>query len=200
MLTRGPIKPSWPPKPDEVEAILRAYKGTVSAIARNYFIRGADREDVVQEGMIGLWKAIRDFRPGSGRSFHAFARMCIKRQIISAVKAAMRARQRMLSDCVSLDTPILDECTLSDAVPDESTADVLDDILRRDSLVSVLSNEGTRFSPFELKVVRLYAQGYTYAEIARLLGCNTKSVDCAIFRVKRKLRANAVKEQAALKA
>ncbi|MGQ9525534.1 MAG: sigma-70 family RNA polymerase sigma factor [Armatimonadota bacterium] len=200
MLTKDLVEPAWPLKPDEVEAILRAYKGTVSAIARNYFIRGADREDVVQEGMIGLWKAIRDFRPGSGRSFHAFARMCIRRQIISAVKAATRARQRMLSDCVSLDTPILEECTLSDALPDDSCPDVLEDILRRDSLTGVLSNRGTRFSPFELNVARLYAQGYTYAEIARRLGCNTKSVDCAIFRVKRKLRTTAAKEQAALQA
>jgi RNA polymerase sporulation-specific sigma factor len=175
--------------PEEIEAILRAYRSLVSGIAQHYFIRGADREDVIQEGMIGLWKAIRDFKPGSGRSFDAFARLCIKRQIITAVKAAMRGKQRMLTECVSLDTPILEECTLLDALPDESAPDILEEILRRDSVVAVLSSQGAKFSPFELNVMKLYTEGYSYAEIAKVLGCGTKSVDCAIFRVKRKLRA-----------
>jgi RNA polymerase sporulation-specific sigma factor len=194
LIRRSGVRTSWPPKPEEVEAILRAYKPTVSAIAQSYFIRGADRDDVLQEGMIGLWKAIRDFRPGAGRSFDTFAKLCVRRQIITAVKTAMRPKQRMLSDCLSLDMPVLDECTLSDAVADETTPNVLDVVLKRDGLGRVLGNDEGHFSPFELDVARLYSQGYSYMEIAAEVGCSLKSVDCALFRVKRKLRNHALAE------
>jgi len=194
MLAKRLRRVTWPPQPDEVEAMLRSYKAMVSNIAQGFFIRGADRDDVLQEGMIGLWKAIRDFKPKSGRSFDAFAKLCVRRQIITALKAAMRPKHRLLTDCVSLETPILEECTLGETIADNSSPGVLESVIEREGLVRLFGGDGHMLSSFESKVAKLYSQGYSYTEIAKKLGCTTKSVDCAVFRVKRKLRAQAVAE------
>jgi RNA polymerase sporulation-specific sigma factor len=175
--------------PAEVERILRVYRPLVMGIAQNYFIRGADREDVVQEGMIGLWKAIRDFRPELEIPFENFVRLCVRRQIITAVKTATRAKQLILSDSVSLETPLSEEeGTLVDLIPDTCSADLAEVMAHREFLEKLFDRHHKVLSPLEQQVLRLYVLGYSYQEIARYLGCKPKTVDCALYRIKKKAR------------
>ena len=148
---------------DASEYLLNKYKNFVRSKARSYFLVGADHEDIVQEGMIGLFKAFRDFRPDKLASFHAFAEICVTRQIITAIKTATRQKHIPLNSYVSLNKPIYEEESGIESRIDEA------------------------LSPLERRVLAAYLDGKSYQEIAQMLGRHVKSIDNALQRVKHKL-------------
>jgi len=173
-----------------LEYIINKYKNFVRAKARSYFLIGADKEDIVQEGMIGLYKAIRDFRNDKLSSFRAFAELCITRQIITAIKTATRQKHIPLNSYVSLNKPIYDEesdRTLLDILTATKITDPEELIISREELVSIESKIGEILSDLELEVLMSYLQGKSYQEIAADLDRHVKSIDNALQRVKRKL-------------
>lgn len=173
-----------------LEYVINKYKNFVRAKARSYFLIGADREDIVQEGMIGLYKAIRDFRNDKLSSFRAFAELCITRQIITAIKTATRQKHIPLNSYVSLNKPIYDEesdRTLLDILTASKITDPEELIISREELVSIESKIGEILSDLELEVLMSYLQGKSYQEIAVDLDRHVKSIDNALQRVKRKL-------------
>ena len=173
-----------------LEYIINKYKNFVRAKARSYFLIGADKEDIVQEGMIGLYKAIRDFRNDKLSSFRAFAELCITRQIITAIKTATRQKHIPLNSYVSLNKPIYDEesdRTLLDILTATKITDPEELIISREELVSIESKIGEILSNLELEVLMSYLQGKSYQEIACDLDRHVKSIDNALQRVKRKL-------------
>jgi RNA polymerase sporulation-specific sigma factor len=173
-----------------LEYIINKYKNFVRAKARSYFLIGADKEDIVQEGMIGLYKAIRDFRNDKLSSFRAFAELCITRQIITAIKTATRQKHIPLNSYVSLNKPIYDEesdRTLLDILTATKITDPEELIISREELVSIESKIGEILSDLELEVLMSYLQGKSYQEIACDLHRHVKSIDNALQRVKRKL-------------
>lgn len=173
-----------------LEHLINKYKNFVRAKARSYFLIGADREDIVQEGMIGLYKAIRDFRNDKLSSFRAFAELCITRQIITAIKTATRQKHIPLNSYVSLNKPIYDEesdRTLLDILTAAKITDPEELIISREELVSIESKIGEILSGLELEVLMSYLQGKSYQEIACDLDRHVKSIDNALQRVKRKL-------------
>ena len=173
-----------------LEYIINKYKNFVRAKARSYFLIGADKEDIVQEGMIGLYKAIRDFRNDKLSSFRAFAELCITRQIITAIKTATRQKHIPLNSYVSLNKPIYDEesdRTLLDILTATKITDPEELIISREELVSIESKLGEILSDLELEVLMSYLQGKSYQEIACDLDRHVKSIDNALQRVKRKL-------------
>jgi len=173
-----------------VEHLMSKYKHLVESKARTYFLVGADAEDVIQEGMIGLYKAIRDYRTDRLSRFRAFADLCVTRQIITAVKSATRQKHSMLNGSVSLDgrspDPESDGC-LMDHIPDEAAMDpqvfVTTIRARREFYAAVRQN----LSVLEKNVLECYLDGLSYREISALLDCRTKSIDNALQRVKRKI-------------
>lgn len=174
----------------QLEYIINKYKNFVRAKARSYFLIGADKEDIVQEGMIGLYKAIRDFRNDKLSSFRAFAELCITRQIITAIKTATRQKHIPLNSYVSLNKPIYDEesdRTLLDILTATKITDPEELIISREELVSIESKIGEILSDLELEVLMSYLQGKSYQEIAVDLDRHVKSIDNALQRVKRKL-------------
>jgi len=172
------------------EYLLRKYRGLVKAKARTYFLLGADREDLIQEGMIGLYKAIRDFSAGSVCGFRTFAALCVTRQMISAVKGASRNKHGALNAYVSMDGSGHegeDDLPLRDLVPTAHAHSPEVVVLRRE-FVSRISGEIERsLSRLERDVVQQYLKGSSYRDIARVLGYNVKQVDNALQRAKRKL-------------
>lgn len=173
-----------------LEHLINKYKNFVRAKARSYFLIGADREDIVQEGMIGLYKAIRDFRNDKLSSFRAFAELCITRQIITAIKTATRQKHIPLNSYVSLNKPIYDEesdRTLLDILTAAKITDPEELIISREELLSIESKIGEILSSLELEVLMSYLQGKSYQEIACDLDRHVKSIDNALQRVKRKL-------------
>ncbi|OGO78158.1 MAG: RNA polymerase factor sigma-70 [Clostridiales bacterium GWB2_37_7] len=173
-----------------LEHLINKYKNFVRAKARSYFLIGADREDIVQEGMIGLYKAIRDFRNDKLSSFRAFAELCITRQIITAIKTATRQKHIPLNSYVSLNKPIYDEesdRTLLDILTAAKITDPEELIISREELASIESKIGEILSGLELEVLMSYLQGKSYQEIACDLDRHVKSIDNALQRVKRKL-------------
>ena len=171
-----------------VEHLLGKYRGLVEGKARSYFLVGADHEDIVQEGMIGLYKAIRDFRTDKQSRFRAFAELCVTRQIITAVKTATRQKHLPLNRYVSLHRNVEgdSEGTLIDILPDACVVDP--ERLVVDSHVQdCLNSAQGEMSRLESKVLRYYMQGMSYREMASLLACRTKSVDNALQRAKRKI-------------
>lgn len=173
-----------------LEYLINKYKNFVRAKARSYFLIGADREDIVQEGMIGLYKAIRDFRNDKLSSFRAFAELCITRQIITAIKTATRQKHIPLNSYVSLNKPIYDEesdRTLLDILTAAKITDPEELIISREELCSIESKIGEILSGLELEVLMSYLQGKSYQEIACDLDRHVKSIDNALQRVKRKL-------------
>ncbi len=173
-----------------LEYIINKYKNFVRAKARSYFLIGADKEDIVQEGMIGLYKAIRDFRNDKLSSFRAFAELCITRQIITAIKTATRQKHIPLNSYISLNKPIYDEesdRTLLDILTATRITDPEELIISREELVSIESKIGEILSDLELEVLMSYLQGKSYQEIASDLDRHVKSIDNALQRVKRKL-------------
>jgi len=173
-----------------LEYIINKYKNFVRAKARSYFLIGADKEDIVQEGMIGLYKAIRDFRNDKLSSFRAFAELCITRQIITAIKTATRQKHIPLNSYVSLNKPIYDEesdRTLLDILTASKITDPEELIISREELASIEAKIGEILSDLELEVLMSYLQGKSYQEIACDLDRHVKSIDNALQRVKRKL-------------
>jgi RNA polymerase sporulation-specific sigma factor len=172
------------------EFLITKYKNFVRAKARSYFLIGADREDIIQEGMIGLYKAIRDFRREKLSSFRAFAELCITRQIITAIKTATRQKHIPLNSYVSLNKPIYDEDsdrTLLDVLKGSEITNPEDLIISREEFTAIEHKMGEILSDLEWRVLMAYLDGKSYQEIADQLGRHVKSVDNALQRVKRKL-------------
>lgn len=172
------------------EYLINKYKNFVRAKARSYFLIGADREDIVQEGMIGLYKAIRDFRPDKLSSFRAFAELCITRQIITAIKTATRQKHIPLNSYVSLNKPIYDEDsdrTLLDVISGTKVTDPEELIISREEFDDIEEKMGELLSSLEWKVLMSYLDGKSYQEIAVDLKRHVKSIDNALQRVKRKI-------------
>lgn len=175
--------------PRAMDRLLERYRGFARAKARTYFLAGADREDTIQEGMIGLYKAVRDYETGHGASFRSFAELCITRQILTAVKAATRHKHVPLNTYVSFDRPIEGEPdrTVADTLAVEDEDDPLDRLIASDELRRLHAAFDEILSGLETEVLALYVEGRTYAEIAETLGRRTKSIDNALQRIKRKL-------------
>lgn len=173
-----------------LEFLINKYKSFVRAKARTYFLIGADREDIIQEGMIGLYKAIRDFREDKLSSFRAFAELCITRQIITAIKTATRQKHIPLNSYISLNRPIFDEesdRTLLDVIGEEKISDPEEMIINREEFAGIEVKMSEILSSLEWEVLSLYLQGKSYQEIAEELDRHVKSIDNALQRVKRKL-------------
>lgn len=176
--------------PEALEYLIKKYKNFVRAKARSYFLIGADKEDIIQEGMIGLYKAIRDYNEDKLTSFRAFAELCITRQIITAIKTATRQKHIPLNSYVSLNKPIYDEesdRTLLDVLTGVKITDPEELIIGREELQSIESKIGEILSDLEWEVLMSYLQGKSYQEIAVDLNRHVKSIDNALQRVKRKL-------------
>ncbi|MBP8621080.1 MAG: RNA polymerase sporulation sigma factor SigH [Firmicutes bacterium] len=172
------------------EYLINKYKGFVKAKARSYFLIGADREDIIQEGMIGLYKAIRDFRSDKLTSFKAFAELCITRQIITAIKTATRQKHIPLNSYVSLNRPIYDEDsdrTLLDIMPSDQVLDPEEVVISAEEIGRMEEQITEILSELEWQVLNCYLDGKSYVEIADELQRHVKSVDNALQRVKRKL-------------
>ena len=173
-----------------LEYLLGKYKNFVRSKARSYFLIGADHEDIVQEGMIGLFKAIRDYQAERLSSFRAFAELCITRQIITAIKTATRQKHVPLNSYVSLNKPIYDEesdRTLMDVIVEGRAQNPEELIIGRENLVSFRDQVDRVLSGLEQDVLNAYLDGKSYQEIADKLGRHVKSIDNALQRVKRKL-------------
>lgn len=173
-----------------LEYLINKYKGFVRAKARTYFLIGADREDIIQEGMIGLYKAIRDFREDKLSSFRAFAELCITRQIITAIKTATRQKHIPLNSYISLNKPIFDEesdRTLMDIISEDTINDPEEMVINREEFSGIEEKMGEILSGLECEVLALYLEGKSYQEIAVELDRHVKSIDNALQRVKRKL-------------
>lgn len=173
-----------------LEYIIHKYKNFVRAKARSYFLIGADREDIIQEGMIGLYKAIRDYRADKLSSFRAFAELCITRQIITAIKTATRQKHIPLNSYISLNKPIYDEDsdrTLLDIISGNTISDPEELVIGKEDFSNIESKIEEVLSNLEWEVLTSYLQGKSYQEIAMDLGRHVKSVDNALQRVKRKL-------------
>lgn len=175
---------------EALEYLINKYKNFVRAKARSYFLIGADREDIIQEGMIGLYKAIRDFKSDKLSSFRAFAELCITRQIITAIKTATRQKHIPLNSYVSLNKPIYDEDsdrTLLDVISGSKITDPEELIISREEYYDIEEKMGEILSSLEWKVLMSYLEGKSYQEIAVDLKRHVKSIDNALQRVKRKL-------------
>lgn len=173
-----------------LEFLINKYKNFVRAKARSYFLIGGDHEDIVQEGMIGLYKAIRDFNEDKLSSFRAFAELCITRQIITAIKTATRQKHMPLNSYVSLDKPLYDEeseRTLLDVLCGSKVSDPEELIINQEEFDDIELKIGEMLSDLEQKVLRLYLDGRSYQEISGELNRHVKSIDNALQRVKRKL-------------
>ena len=170
--------------------LLDKYKNFVRARARSYFLIGADHEDIVQEGMIGLYKAIRDYREDKLKSFRAFAELCITRQIITAIKTATRQKHIPLNNYVSLNRPIYDEDsdrTLLDVITEEAPSNPEEMLINREDLSVIEGRIGQMLSELEKEVLVRYMEGKSYVEISEEMGRHVKSIDNALQRIKRKL-------------
>ena len=167
---------------DAMDYLLRKYTGLVRAVAHGFFLSGGDSDDVIQEGMIGLFKAVRDFKADKNVSFAAFSKLCIKRQILSAVKIASRKKNSPLNSAVSLSEPaeIPAQMQLSGNNPELM-------LIRREEHEDLVRVMDANLSVFEQKVLLHYLQGSTYREIGLLMDKPPKSIDNAIQRIKRKL-------------
>jgi RNA polymerase sporulation-specific sigma factor len=187
----------------EVEALnllLERYRYFARAKARGYFLVGADFDDIVQEGMIGLFKAVRDFRPDRQASFRAFAELCITRQILTAIKTATRQKHRPLNQYVSLSGLRVvedSERLVEELLDDHHVPDPADEIVSWEQLADMQASMAEMLSTLEVEVLRLYLEGRSYQEISEQLGRHTKSIDNALQRIKRKLEAHLAARDAA---
>jgi RNA polymerase sporulation-specific sigma factor len=175
---------------EALDYLIQKYRNFVRAKARTYFLIGADKEDIVQEGMIGLYKAIRDFKGDKLSSFKAFAELCITRQIITAIKTATRQKHIPLNSYVSLDKPIYDEesdRTLMDVISGTKVLDPEELIINQEEFDDIEIKMAELLSDLERKVLALYLDGQSYQEISEELNRHVKSIDNALQRVKRKL-------------
>ncbi|GFP77889.1 RNA polymerase factor sigma-70 [Clostridium zeae] len=172
------------------EYLINKYENFVKTKAKSYFLIGADKEDIYQEGMIGLYKSIRDFNPEKLTSFKAFAELCVTRQIITAIKTATRQKHIPLNTYVSLNKPIYDEesdRTLLDVLAGLKITDPEELIISKEEMTHIEKEMGRVLSDLEMEVLMSYLDGKSYQEIACDLDRQAKSIDNALQRVKRKL-------------
>lgn len=175
---------------EALEILMDRYKNFVKAKARSYFLIGADREDIVQEGMIGLFKAVRDYRNEKPSSFKVFAELCITRQMITAIKTATRQKHIPLNSYISLNKPVCandSDRTLMEMVSGHRITNPEELMISQEELCSIEDVIGEVLSDLEMKVLMLYINGRSYQEIAKEIGRSEKSIDNALQRVKRKL-------------
>jgi RNA polymerase sporulation-specific sigma factor len=175
-----------------MDTLIRRYTGFVRLKASSYFLAGGDSEDLIQEGLIGLYKAVRDFRSDKETSFRSFAELCITRQIITAIKTATRFKHAPLNQYVSFSqTPAGQEsegdCTLGDALPGSMVDEPSIVVISTEELQSLVFCLGTGLSKLEADALRLYLEGSSYEDMAELLEVDTKTIDNALQRVKRKI-------------
>lgn len=183
---------------EALDFLINKFRHFVRMKARSYFLIGADKEDIIQEGMIGLYKAIRDFRSDKLSSFRAFAELCIIRQIITAIKTATRQKHIPLNSYVSLDKPIYDEesdRTLMDVLTDNGVDDPQQLMINNEEFMYMEEKMGEVLSELEREVLALYLDGQTYQEISEKLERHVKSIDNALQRVKRKLERHLQKDE-----
>jgi RNA polymerase sporulation-specific sigma factor len=175
-----------------MDQLIRRYTGFVRLKASSYFLAGGDSDDLIQEGLIGLYKAVRDYRSDKETSFRSFAELCVTRQIITAIKTATRFKHAPLNTYVSFShTPAGQEsdgdCTLGDALPGPGVDEPSVVVISTEELQSLVGCLGTGLSTLESDSLRLYLEGSSYEQMAEELECDTKTIDNALQRVKRKI-------------
>jgi len=179
---------------EALNLLIQRYRRFARSKARGYFLVGADFDDIEQEGMIGLFKAVRDFRPERQASFRAFAELCITRQILTAIKTATRQKHQPLNRYVSLsglrvvDDP--SEWWVEELLDDHHVPDPADEVVSSEGMAAMRQSMAEMLSNLEVDVLRLYLEGRSYQEIGVLLGRHVKSIDNALQRIKRKLEAH----------
>jgi RNA polymerase sporulation-specific sigma factor len=180
--------------PTAYDRIVRRYYGFVRLKASSYFLAGGDSDDLIQEGLVGLYKAVRDYRTDRESSFRNFAELCITRQIITAVKTATRNKHTPLNQYVSFSASPASasesESTLEEIIPGPSVNDPVNQVISTEELQSLVGCLSTALSDLESRVLSLYLDGRSYEEIAGRLDCDAKTVDNALQRVKRKVGAH----------
>ena len=175
---------------EATDTLMERYKEVVRGKARTYFLIGADRDDVIQEGMIGLYKAIIDFRPERAGSFHTFAELCITRQIVSAVRLSSRMKHWPLNHYISLDRPVSDEdgreTSMLDLLPDTTGLSPEEILTGQEEKLRLQTAISEALSPMEQLVMQYFLQGLDYHQIAEKMGKKPKAIDNALQRIKRK--------------
>ena len=179
-------------RPDAYDKIVRRYYGFVRLKASSYFLIGGDADDLIQEGLVGLYKAVRDFRTDRESSFRNFAELCITRQIITAVKTATRNKHTPLNEYVSFSqTPAASsgegDPTLDEMLPGPTVHDPVNQVISSEELHSLVGCLSSVLSELESSVLSLYLDGHSYEAVAERIDCDTKTVDNALQRVKRKV-------------
>jgi RNA polymerase sporulation-specific sigma factor len=179
---------------EALDLLLERYQRFTRARARAYFLVGGDFDDIEQEGMIGLFKAVRDFRADRQSSFRAFAELCVTRQILTAIKCATRLKHQPLNQYVSLSgLPVsdgVDDRPVEDLLDDHQVPDPADEVVCAERMAAMRAAMAEMLSGLEVEVLRLYVEGRSYQEISLLLGRHVKSIDNALQRIKRKLEAH----------
>jgi len=175
-----------------LDALMLRYHQFVRLKASSYFLAGGDAEDLIQEGLLGLYKAVRDYRDDRQASFRSFAELCITRQIITAIKTATRQKHVPLNGYLSFSQSPNDssddgDCSLADVLPGPSTHDPVNQVISSEEVESLTACLTGMLSALEGRVLRLYLQGFSYERIANQLGCDCKTVDNALQRIKRKV-------------
>jgi RNA polymerase sporulation-specific sigma factor len=185
-----------------LDLLLQRYRRFARAKARTYFLTGADADDVEQEGLIGLYKAARDFRPDRQSSFRTFAELCVTRQIISAIKAATRNKHQPLNRYVSMSgvrgADDASEGAAEELLDDRRAMDPADLVISHEQVMEMRRSMSEGLSGLEVAVLRLYIEGKSYHEISARLGRHAKSIDNALQRIKRKLDQHVVEDEAIL--
>jgi RNA polymerase sporulation-specific sigma factor len=178
--------------PDAYDRLVRRYYGFVRLKASSYFLAGGDSDDLIQEGLVGLYKAIRDYRTDRESSFRNFAELCITRQIITAVKTATRNKHTPLNQYLSFSSSPSSsaaegEPTLDEVIPGPSVNDPVNQVISSEELQALVACLSTVLSDLESRVLSLYLDGHSYEDVGKKLDCDTKTVDNALQRVKRKV-------------
>jgi RNA polymerase sporulation-specific sigma factor len=178
--------------PQAYDRIVRRYYGFVRLKASSYFLAGGDADDLIQEGLVGLYKAVRDYRSDRESSFRNFAELCITRQIITAVKTATRNKHTPLNQYISFSSSPSGglgeiEPTLDEVLPGSSVHDPVNQVISSEEVRALVACISTALSELESRVLALYLDGYSYEEVGRRIGCDCKTVDNALQRVKRKV-------------
>ena len=186
---------------DALLVLLERYRRFAAVRARSYFLVGGDSDDIEQEGMIGLFKAARDFRGDRESSFRAFAELCITRQVITAVKSATRHKHKPLNQYVSLSGvrggDDAAERSVEDLLDPHAVADPADTVISNERMAAMRRSIGETLSGLEVEVLRLYVEGKSYQEISAQLGRHVKSIDNALQRIKRKLEGHLSEDEPA---